>query len=248
MKPSKFWIGTEPHHTTAYMKRTLFVSGEPNTNEIVDKAKTHNASNIVLGFGDAFELVTDYYKTVAEQLINSSYTVSFQYPIEQHAKVANYFGSLFNSRSLIPIAFAGELDVSGTNKNLTIKIGDSSANGTWNIGYQAIQDSNRFTETREFDEIAEINDEVAAPKTVPVASVVTPVADTAQQPATVSEPVVTEQAVIEAVTPPTPEQVAEAVAETSVDTPAETPAEETTAEAASEVATTTKKKRGGTDA
>ena len=186
MEKTKFWIATEVNNTAAHTRKTLYVAGKPTLSDVLRHTSTNGISHVSFGTGGELDLGDGHLLETVDALVAAGYTVTIEYNIGQHADVENYFGTaLFNSRSLIPLAVLGDINISSSNPNFTLVINDRNADGRWCVGPSAIMDSNRFTLNAEYDPSLSISldkPSVTQPQATPAPTVSTPVAEPVASP------------------------------------------------------------------
>lgn len=181
MEKTKFWIATEVNNTAAHTRKTLYVAGKQTLPDVLRHASANGISHVSFGTGGELDLSDGRLLETVDALVAAGYTVTIEYNIGQHAEVESYFGTaLFSSRSLIPLAVLGDINISSSNPNFTLAINDRNADGRWCVGPSAIMDSNRFTLNAEYDPGLSISlDEssVTQTQTAPAPTVSAPVAE-----------------------------------------------------------------------
>ena len=242
MEKTKFWIATEVNNTAAHTRKTLYVAGKQALSDVLRHTSTNGISHVSFGTGGELDLSDGHLLETVDALVAAGYTVTIEYNIGQHADVENYLGTtLFNSRSLIPLAVLGDINISSSNPNFTLVINDCNADGRWCVGPSAIMDSNRFTLNAEYDPSLSIS--LDKPPVTQTHATPAPIVS-----APVAEPVATPELAPEypEVTPTPVVDTAEAVAaDVTTSEPDPAPEQESTdAEPAADQTATKRGKRG----
>ena len=238
MENTKFWIATESNNTAAHTRKTLYVAGKQTLSDVLRHASANSISHVSFGTGGELDFSDGQLLETVDALISAAYTVTIEYNVAQHAAVENYFGAaLFNSRSLIPLVSLGDINISGSNPNLTLVINDRNADGRWCVGPSAIMDSNRFTLNAEYDPSLSIS--LDEPSVTQAHSTTAPTVA-----APVAEPVATPELAPE-YPEDTPTPVVDTVEAVTADaTPAAPEQESTDADPAADQTATKRGKRG----
>lgn len=152
-KDAQFFIGGEVEHSAAFSKKTLFVIGEQPLDKIIAAAKENNVQHIFLTANQSYSDSIDY-NTVAIALLDLVYWVTIDYPLTAHARMLSHLSpGVWQSRLFVPMISCKIPGIAIANSNLTIKIDDNFNGvngGVWCWNQQALLDSNRFTEWKEY--------------------------------------------------------------------------------------------------
>ena len=148
-----FFIGPEVEHTPAFSRKTLFVVGQQDVNEILKLVKEHKATHVFMGANHSFESnVAGYYwdKTITT-LLDQGYWVTLDYQAHEHVRVLKMLNAgIWQSRLFVPMLSVRIPHVQTSSVNLTIKIDDidfkATNAGVWCLNHHEITDSNRFTD------------------------------------------------------------------------------------------------------
>lgn len=157
----QYFIGNEVEHSPAFSKKTLFVVGYQDTNEIEKLARKHKTPHIFLGANHSFDAAhpTDYFnKTWNDQithLLDKGFWVTLDYQAHQHETVLKMFTQgVWQSRLFIPMLSVRIPHIETSSANLTIKIDDidfkATNRGVWTHHFHSITDSNRFTDWQDY--------------------------------------------------------------------------------------------------
>lgn len=238
MEKTKFWIATEVNNTAAHTRKTLYVAGKQTLSDVLRHASTNGISHVSFGTGGELDLSDGHLLETVDALVAAGYTVTIEYNIGQHADVENYLGTaLFNSRSIIPLAVLGDINISSSNPNFTLVINDRNADGRWCVGPSAIMDSNRFTLNAEYDPSLSIS--LDKPSVTQTPATTAPIVS-----APVAEPVATPELAPE-YPEVTPTPVVDSVEAVAADATPSVPEQESTdAEPAADQTATKRGKRG----
>lgn len=162
-KDTAFFVGPEVEHTPAYSRRTLFVVGKQDVQEIVRLAQENRVTHVFLGANHSFSAVgpaDTYWNTIVTALLEKGYMVTLDYEAHTHSTVLNMLDkAVWQSRSFVPLLSVRIANVQTSSQNLTIKIDDidfkATNPGVWCLHHHEVTDSNRFTDWVEYstDEI-----------------------------------------------------------------------------------------------
>lgn len=148
-----FFIGPEVEHTPAFSKKTLFVVGQQDVNEILKLVKEHKATHVFMGANHSFEpnVAGDYWNKTITYLLDRGYWVTLDYQAHEHFRVLKMLNpGIWQSRLFVPMLSVRIPHVQTSSVNLTIKIDDidfkATNPGVWCLNHHEITDSNRFTD------------------------------------------------------------------------------------------------------
>lgn len=180
-----YFVGPEVEQTPANSKRTLFVVGKQQVDEILKMAETNKVQHIFMGANHSFEVDpadgTLYWNDTIVALLNAGYWVTLDYEAHNHDRVLQILSKeIWQSRTFVPLLSVRIPNVETSSPNLTVKIDDidfdATNPGVWCMHYHEVTDSNRFTGWNEYssDEVIgavvlETQVEVPQPKPTPVA-------------------------------------------------------------------------------
>lgn len=197
-KDANFFIGGEVEKTPAYAKKTLFVIGRQNLDEIFKLAKENKVSHVFMGANHSYKATYDakdtYWNDTITALLDKGYWVTLDYPAQQHGNLLNLLSKgVWQSRLFVPLLSIRIPHVQTSNPNLTIKIDDINFKftnpGVWCLHHHEATDSNRFTDWSEYDSDVVIGNINLKSEIMPVSSssdvitedkIKTPVLDTAK--------------------------------------------------------------------
>ena len=158
---ASFFVGGEAEHTPAFSRKTLFVVGKQQIEQILLLARENKVTHISLGInnsvteGDLYHQVAYWNKTITS-LLSSGFMVTLNYKSQYHKDMLLLLeNEVWQSRSFIPLLAIQIPSIEDSSVNLTIKIDDSGVNatnpGVWCMHFKEVTDSNRFTS---WDELA----------------------------------------------------------------------------------------------
>ncbi len=163
----KYFLGPEAELTPAHGKRTLFVVGYQELDEVVTKAQHNKVTHIYLGANHSFNVketlnakVGPAWNELVMGLLDRGFFVTIDYEAHQHESALTMFSAgVWQSRLFIPMLSVRIPKVQTSSLNLTIKIDDidfkATNDGVWCMNFREATDSNRFTGWAEYttDEI-----------------------------------------------------------------------------------------------
>lgn len=166
-----YFIGPEVEHTPAYSKRTLFVVGKQNADQIERMAREYKTPHIFMGANHSFTVDQhdwNYWDSIITSLLDKGFWVTLDYPAHQHEQMLKLLNpGIWQSRLFVPLLSVRIPHVQTSSTNLTIKIDDTDFKatnaGVWCLNHHEITDSNRFTDWQDYG-----TDEVVAPLSGPV--------------------------------------------------------------------------------
>jgi len=167
-----YFIGPEVEHTPAYSKRTLFVVGKQDVEQIERMAREYRTPHIFLGANHSFSVdPTDgtlYWDKTITALLDKGFWVTLDYQAHEHKSVLLMLNKgIWQCRTFVPLLSVRIPNVQTSSTNLTIKIDDvdfkATNAGVWCLNHHEITDSNRFTDWNDYT-----TDEVVAPLAGPV--------------------------------------------------------------------------------
>jgi len=147
-----FFIGPEVEHTPAFSRKTLFVVGQQDVNEILKLVKEHKATHVFMGANHSFNGISDaYWDMTITALLDKGFWVTLDYQAHLHEKVLTMLSKgIWQSRLFVPMLSVRIPHVQTSSVNLTIKIDDvdfkATNAGVWCLNHHEITDSNRFTD------------------------------------------------------------------------------------------------------
>jgi len=162
-----YFIGKEIEHTLAFGKKTLFVVGIQDADEIMEMAVKNNVEHIYLGANQSFE-ITGEHGTEAEQVawdlmvnlcIGAGYLVTLDFDLEDLEWVQESGYSEHNN--FIPMISVKVPYIEQLGYNANIKIDDVDFNatnkGVWTHSVHSLMDPRKFTNWNQYkqDEIIE---------------------------------------------------------------------------------------------
>lgn len=155
---ASFFIGNEIEHTPAYGKKTLFVVGMQNIEEIKVRIKLNDIEHIFFGANHSFNPQTTYeiheWDYMIEPFLINNYIVSLDIPINKidlfmASKISQYTNFIPQIR--VPIPF-----INKWNPNTMIKIDDYTFNfsnpGIWTHQLKNLMTDDVFTSWEEYNE------------------------------------------------------------------------------------------------
>lgn len=122
-----FFVGTEAEHTPQYNKKTLFVVGVQNVEEIIDKATLAGIKHIYLGANMSFEPIGVYDEMVFP-LLEKGYWVTLDFEI-QHTEWILESGYTEHNR-FIPMISAKLPYINQLGYNACLKLDDKDFDST----------------------------------------------------------------------------------------------------------------------
>lgn len=166
-----YFIGPEVEHTPAYSKRTLFVVGKQDADQIERMAREYKTPHIFMGANHSFTVDQhdwNYWDSIITSLLDKGFWVTLDYPAHQHEQMLKLLNpGIWQSRLFVPLLSVRIPHVQTSSTNLTIKIDDTDFKatnaGVWCLNHHEITDSNRFTDWQDYG-----TDEVVAPLAGPV--------------------------------------------------------------------------------
>lgn len=155
-----FFIGTEVEKSPAYGKKTLFVVGLQNFNQIKNFANENNITHIYLGANMSFNGTNiSSWNAIARELLINGFWVTLDYKLEYHELVLAYGlneYSRFISMISIPLPKINQL-----NYNACIKLDDKtfeySNPGVWVHSIHDLKNRNNFTDWTKYKDDAIVN-------------------------------------------------------------------------------------------
>lgn len=152
-----YFVGNEIEHTPAYGKRTLFVVGAQNPNEVINLAIKNNVDHVYLGANMSFELSELPYGTEQEQaiwddlvfaLLNKDFWVTLDFDIKYVTYVIECGYTEY--RRFIPMISAKLPYIDQLGYNACLKLDDTgfatSNNGVWVHRVHTLKDPGVFTD------------------------------------------------------------------------------------------------------
>jgi hypothetical protein len=161
-----YFIGTEIEHTPAYGKRTLFVVGMQDVDEVLEMAERNEVEAIYLGANQSFEISGDF-GTEEEQegwdslvkTLCKDYFVTLDFDVELLDWIQESGYSEYNN--FIPMISVKIPHIETLGYNACIKLDDTDFNatnkGVWTHTVHDLMDRNKFTSWNQYkqDEIIE---------------------------------------------------------------------------------------------
>lgn len=152
-----YFVGTEIEHTPAYGKRTLFVVGTQDYNEVINIAKTNKVEHIYLGANMSFSLSELPYGTESEQhawdeLVSNLIAADFWVTLDFDIKYVTFVqeSGYTEHRRFIPMISAKLPYINLLGYNACLKIDDTDFNvsnpGVWVHRVHTLTDPKVFTE------------------------------------------------------------------------------------------------------
>lgn len=167
-----YFIGPEVEHTPAYSKRTLFVVGKQDIDQIERMAREYKTPHIFMGANHSFTCgnLDPYWDATITALLDKGFWVTLDYEAHDHGTVLKMLNKgIWQSRIFVPLLSVRIPHVQTSSTNLTIKIDDidfkATNAGVWCLNHHEITDSNRFTDWQDYG-----TDEIVAPLSGPVPS------------------------------------------------------------------------------
>lgn len=159
---AQMFIAGEVEKTPAFGKKTLFVVGFQDINEIKKYAKDHKVQHIFLGANHSFNATykTDHISSKWDEqiseLLDSGYTVTLDYQAHQHKTVLTMLrATTWQNRNFIPLLSVRIPHIETSSPNLTVKIDDvdfkATNPGVWCMHFREVTDSNRFTDWQDYE-------------------------------------------------------------------------------------------------
>ncbi len=174
-----YFVGPEVEHTPAFSKKTLFVVGYREAEEVEKIAREHKTPHIYLGADHSFdashntEYFTKTWDSLITKLLDKGFWVTLDYPAHQHETVLKMLNAgIWQCRLFVPMLSVRIPKVQTSSVNLTIKIDDidfkATNPGVWCLNHHEITDSNRFTDWNEYgdDVVVELQNEVVEDRQV----------------------------------------------------------------------------------
>jgi hypothetical protein len=160
---TEYFIGPEVEQTPAYSKRTLFVVGLRDPDEVEQIARQNRCPHIFLGANQSFDYdaLDDSEKRDWDRLVthflDMGFWVTLDYQAHQHKDVLNMLNpGIWQCRTFVPMLSVRIPKVLTSSHNLTIKIDDidykATNPGVWCMSFREVTDSNRFTEWQEYND------------------------------------------------------------------------------------------------
>lgn len=155
-----FFVGPEVEHTPAFSKRTLFVVGTPDLEEILKQAKDSRVTHVFMGANHSFEAdktnTTPYWDKTITALLDRSYWVTLDYQAHEHELVLQMLNAgIWQSRLFVPLLGVRIPNIETSSPNLTVKIDDvdfkATNRGVWCMHFHEVTDSNRFTDWQDYE-------------------------------------------------------------------------------------------------
>jgi hypothetical protein len=162
-----YFIGPEVEKTPAADKRTLFVVGKQDVDQIERMAREYKTPHIFLGANQSFGYENPgdntYWNKTITALLDKGFWVTLDYKSHLHEVVLEMLSpGIWQSRLFVPLLSVRIPHVQTSSPNLTIKIDDIDFNatneGVWCLNHHEVTDSNRFTPWQDYS-----SDEVVAP-------------------------------------------------------------------------------------
>ena len=149
-----FFIGPEVEHTPAFSKKTLFVVGKQDVEEIMSIAKQHKVPHIFMGANHSFNPEEGdpdlYWKNTVTKLLDKGFYVSIDYQAHLHGIVLKMFSKgVWQCRTFVPLLHVRIPNLEDSSPNLTVKFDDvnfaATNRGVWCFHSHELTDSNKFT-------------------------------------------------------------------------------------------------------
>lgn len=175
----KFFVGPEVEHTPAYSKKTLFVVGKQDVNDIVKHARAAGAPHVFMGANHSFNADSNdaYWDKTITELLDRGFWVTLDYQAYEHDTVLKMLNpGIWQSRIFVPLLSVRIAKFAQSNPNLTVKIDDvdfkATNDGVWCFHFRELMDSNRFTDWGDYGTDTVITDsaETPAPTSAPKAA------------------------------------------------------------------------------
>ena len=162
-----YFVGNEIEHTLAFGKKTLFVEGIQDADEIIEMAVKNNVEHIYLGANQSFEITgddgTDAENTAWDLMVNlclgAGYLVTLDFDLDDIEWVQESGYSEHNN--FIPMISVKVPYIEQLGYNANIKIDDVDFNatnkGVWTHSVHSLMDPKKFTNWNQYkqDEIIE---------------------------------------------------------------------------------------------
>ena len=151
-KDAVYFVGPAVEHSPAFSRKTLFVVGQQDVNEILKLVKEHKATHVFMGANHSFNGISDaYWDMTITALLDKGFWVTLDYQAHLHEKVLTMLSKgIWQSRLFVPMLSVRIPHVQTSSVNLTIKIDDvdfkATNAGVWCLNHHEITDSNRFTD------------------------------------------------------------------------------------------------------
>lgn len=149
----KYFIGTEVEHTPAYGKRTLFVVGLQDLDDILKQAYGQGVKHIYLGANQSFD-GNEKYAELVDGCIDAGYLTSLDIDVKYTSAVRKH-DPLF-----IPIISVQVPNIERLGPNAVIKIDDDITNktnpGVWTHRASALMSETVFTDWDKYKNDVEI--------------------------------------------------------------------------------------------
>ena len=157
-----FFVAGEVEKTPAFAKRTLFVVGFQDTQEIEKLARENKTPHIFLGANHSFDAShnTEHFaQTWDDQityLLDKGFWVTLDYQAHQHETVLKILNpGIWQCRTFVPLLSVRIPKIETSSPNLTVKIDDvdfkATNAGVWCMHFREVTDSNRFTDWQDYE-------------------------------------------------------------------------------------------------
>lgn len=155
-----FFVGPEVEHTPAYSKRTLFVVGKQDVEEILKQANSNRTTHIFMGANHSFSVDlsdrTLYWDKTITALLDKGFWVTLDYQAHEHKDVLQVLNAgIWQSRLFVPLLGVRIPKIETSSPNLTVKIDDvdfkATNRGVWCMHFHEVTDSNRFTDWQDYE-------------------------------------------------------------------------------------------------
>lgn len=154
-----YFIGPEVEKTPAADKRTLFVVGMQDVDQIERMAREHRTPHIFMGANHSFiNGISDsgeYWDLTITALLDKGFWVTLDYEAHLHEIVLKMLNpGIWQSRLFIPLLSVRIPHLQKSSINLTIKFDDidfeATNEGVWCLHHHQVTDSNRFTPWQDY--------------------------------------------------------------------------------------------------
>jgi|TARA_B100001094_G_scaffold256850_1_gene256213 hypothetical protein len=152
-----FFVGVEVEHTPAYGRKTLFVTGVQNVDEISQQYNDNECEHIFFGANHSFQPTNskdyDDWEAMIEPFLDDEICCTLDIPIAKAEEMLE--SSLIESDSFIPQLRVPIPYIEQFGYNATLKIDDKDFKatnpGVWTHSLHELMDRSKFTPWREYE-------------------------------------------------------------------------------------------------
>ena len=152
-----FFVGTEVEHTPAYGRKTLFVTGIQDIDEISKQYTDNNCEHIFFGANHSFQPIDnqdyDDWESMIEPFLDDEICCTLDIPIAKAEEMLE--SSLIESDNFIPQLRVPIPYIEQFGYNATLKIDDKDFKatnpGVWTHSLHELMDRSKFTPWREYE-------------------------------------------------------------------------------------------------